>query len=198
MKNKKRRFADQSGKDREKRSENEGKCMKYFRMEPDKRIQNCVILKLFQTGGKVYPTLEQAKQFQANTLLEVIAEESTIFPDMLTEPLDMVKENIREVIHFYEDSVLWKAVSLFHRESRTLERYFLLFPQRISCLHSETTYFQDGRIQSLILKKEAIKEWEIFQIEGEEKSGIFVSLNIVESVLRRKHYGIRFTEVICR
>lgn len=172
--------------------------MKYFIMEQDKRIQNCVILKLFQTGGKVYPTLEQAQQFQANTILETILEEDTIFPDMLTEPLDMVKERIKEVICMYDDSVLWKAVSLLHRETNTLQRYYLLFPKRISCLHADTEYLHDGSMEHLILEKEAVKGWEIFQIEGARKKGIFVSLNLVESILRREHYGIRFTEVECR
>lgn len=172
--------------------------MKYFIMEQDKRITNTVILKLFQSGGKIYPTLEQAAQFQANTMLETVENESTIFPDMLMEPLDMVRENIKDVISMYEDSVLWKAVSLFNRERNTLQRYYLLFPKRLPCLHPDTEFSQDGSICHLVLDKERIKGWEIFQIEEAEQKGIFVSLNIVESILRREHYGIRFTEAECR
>lgn len=172
--------------------------MKYFIMEQDKRIKDSVVLKLFPTGEKVYPTLEQARQFQSNTMLETIEGESTIFPDMLTEPLDMVKEGIKDVISMYEDTVLWKAVSLFNRERNTLNRYYLLFPERLSCIHPDTEYRTDGSISRLILDRERVKGREIFQIEGEEKKGIFVSLNIVESVLRREHYGIRFTQAECR
>ena len=172
--------------------------MKYYRMYQDKRIRNAVVLKDFPTDQRVEFGRKDAEKLKEHTILFTLEEENSIYPALLEAPMTMVQEEIWQVIALYDSEVVTKQVSLFNQEKNTRVGYRMLLLDRLNCLHIDSEFYPDHQIRHLLLDQEKVKGKEIFRIAGVTPEILVVSMNLVESILRRKSLGVRFQEIECR
>ena len=55
--------------------------------------------------------------------------------------------------------------------------------------------YPNGTLKELILERKFINDEDVFKVKGTLENFIIVSLPVVESILRRKMYGVAFREV---
>ena len=172
--------------------------MKYFIMTQDKRLRNVVKLKDFPTDQEADFDSSYKDQVNDNTVLHTVEKENSLYPDVLLAPLYMVEDKIYRVATMYEETLIFKKVSLVNMERSTRKSYWLPLLDRVDCLHSESRFYQDQSVEHLVLDKEKVRGREMFKIAGIAPNWVVVSMNIAESVLRRDCFGVRFEEIEVR
>lgn len=169
--------------------------MEYYIMELDKRIQNKFIIQQFPEKGSVEYDTSYADKVKEHTTLYTVETDGSSYPDVLEEPLYMVSAMVRNVLELYDEKAIFKRVSMINYKRKSRKEYAVLLADRIDCLHEETEFYPDKSVKKLILDKSKIGDRTIFKIEGIGPAYMIVTLDIVESLLRRNCYGIKFTKV---
>lgn len=172
--------------------------MKYYIMSQDKRIQNPFVLKEFPTSASVDLDTSYGDQLRDHTSLFTIENEGSAYPEMLEAPLVMVEKKIHDVLEMYDETVVYKTVSIINQKKNTRREYYIALIDRIDCLHSTTEFYKDNSLKKLVLDREKIKDRQIFKVAGISSPYVIVSLDIAESILRRGCFGVRFEEVECK
>lgn len=172
--------------------------MEYYIMELDRRVHNKFILQKFPGTGSVEYDTSDADNVREHTILHTIESDKSSYPDVLEEPLYMVSQKVREVLELYDETAIYKKVSMINTARKTRKEYNVLLIDRMDCLHSDTEFYANKDIKKLILDKEKIGDRAIFKVTGIGPAYIVVSLDIVESLLRRNCYGIKFKKVESR
>lgn len=172
--------------------------MEYFIMSQDRRIQNVFVMKEFRGRGSLDYDTSYADKLKDHTSLFTIESDGSSYPDMLEAPLVMVSKKVHDVLELYDETAVYKKVSMINRPKNTRKEYYVMLLDRIDCLHEDATFYPDRSIKQLVLDKEKIGERQIFKIQGIGPAHVIVSLDIAESLLRRSCYGIQFTKVKCR
>lgn len=169
--------------------------MEYYIMGLDKRIQNKFILQKFPDRGSVEYDTSYADKVREHTLLHTIESDKSSYPDVLEEPLYMVSQKVREVIELYDETAIYKKVSMVNMPRKKRSEYNVLLVDRIDCLHEDAEFYPDKSIKNLVLDRKKIGDRVIFKVKGIGPAYMIVSLDIVESLLRRNCYGVKFTKV---
>lgn len=107
----------------------------------------------------------------------------------------MVTKKVQDLFLSYEDTLLFKKVVLLHKEARRQEVYGLMLCDQINAISSQSIQYPDQSYKKLVLDQSKIKGYHVFQLQEKASLGNYVSLAVVESLLRRKVQGIRFEEV---
>ena len=169
--------------------------MEYYIMGLDRRIQNAFVLKKFPDGGAVEYNTFYADKVREHTVLYTEATDHSSYPDVLEEPLYMVSQKVREVIELYDETAIYKKVSMVNMPRKKRSEYNVLLVDRIDCLHEDAEFYPDKSIKNLVLDRKKIGDRVIFKVKGIGPAYMIVSLDIVESLLRRNCYGVKFTKV---
>lgn len=172
--------------------------MKYYIMSQDKRIQNTFVLKEFPTGAAVDFDTSYKDKLKEHTSLFTIENDKSAYPDMLEAPLVMVEKKIYEVLNLYDETVVYKKVSIINQVRNSRREYYVALIDRLDCLHQSTEFYKDNSVAKIVLDKDKVKGRHIFKIAGISAPYVIVSLDVAESILRRKSFGIRFQEVECK
>lgn len=172
--------------------------MEYYIMSLDKRIKNKFILEQFPDGGSVEYDTSNADEVRPHTQLHTIESDKSSYPDVLEEPLYMVSQKVKDVLDLYDESTIYKRVSMVNLPRKKRTDYYVMLVDRIDCLHEEAEFYPDKSVKRLVLDKEKIAEKAVFKIQGIGPAYMVVTLDIMESLLRRGCYGIRFTKVESR
>lgn len=117
--------------------------------------------------------------------------------DLLTEPTLMVSSALKKVLFLYNEAIEAKSVKLFAVEDEIdiAPEYWILNVPDVDCLSDEVKFQPNGTAEKLILKRNAIGKEDVFKVRGTLENFIIISTAVVESILRRKLYGIGFEEV---
>lgn len=169
--------------------------MEYYIMGLDRRIQNKFILQKFPDRGSVEYDTSHADKVREHTILHTIESDKSSYPDVLEEPLYMVSQKVREVIELYDETAIYKKVSMVNMPRKKRSEYNVLLVDRIECLHEDAEFYPDKSIKNLVLDRKKIGDRVIFKVKGIGPAYMIVSLDIVESLLRRNCYGVKFTKV---
>lgn len=166
--------------------------MKYFEMKQDLRIKYTYSIKNLEwkeTQGENVGTA----YFTGN-------EES--LPDFIEYKKNFfVSSELKKVINMYTDEVSFDLVIFNNIEEMLQREYYKLEAEPIFGLHEDTTYNKDGSVNKKVLSYKKLKDYEIFRLKELEptqfsKHHIFVHLDIVESSLRRKLWGMIFEKTV--
>lgn len=173
--------------------------MRVFHMKQDTALPYTIRLRDFDLkhGHRTFE-LDQAGELKDTTILYLEGNGDEICPDYLEHPVYMISEKAGDILSLYEDDLVLKKVCLLHKEARREEKMYHLLAGRIPAIHADTRFYPDGRPVKLILSREAIGDHHAFWLEGKKKEGLFVTLPVVESLLRRQVQGILFEEMEVR
>lgn len=172
-----------------------GTGMKYYHMYQDKCIVNCVKLRDFPTDESVNFTKEDADKLRESTIIYATDDKNVSYPSLIEAPITMVDQVVQKVIMMYDETIIFKSVAIINKEENTQRRYKVMLLDRVDCLHELTEYKKDKSLLKIVLDSKKVSSLKIFQIEGTKRRDIIVSMDIVESLLRRQVYGIQFDEI---
>lgn len=169
--------------------------MKYFLIREDERItQRPYLINVHEKLDVRDVCNEKAYKLPHREL--VFVKSGTIFTDIISEPLFLVSEKVKEVIIMYEPRMTMKELILLDREYASAETYYLPIFQEANCLGEGTEYNPAcTMLKKIALKHNEIREKSIFRIAGTTGHYIIGNLDIVESILKRGCLGISLTEV---
>lgn len=169
--------------------------MKYFILKQDRNLENAIELKGFNNSQKMILQKEDEALFNDTANVIVKGNEDSIYPDFIQAPVLLASEELHNIFKWYEDTIIYKIAVFTNLELKTQKVYRLVLTDVIDGLSDETTYFKNGWVENIVLDKEKIKDYNIFQIKAGVEYYFIVSLDVAESILKRSFTGIKFKEV---
>lgn len=170
--------------------------MRYFLLEQDRGytdIPRPVNWFDVLAPGKV---MESLKTLPERENFRVEAGEETVFLDLLTDPMVMVSEKVKECIELYEPNMPFKEIVLISRKRGMSKRYFVPFFTELDCLAKETVFTNwEYDLIKAVLDGQRLKDKAIFTVKGPQKLNIVIRLDAAESLLRRSVKGLMLKEV---
>lgn len=140
-----------------------------------------------------YPELPDQELFLIKSANKLIFTDIILFPFLLVSPMVM------DVIKMYRDTCYYRQIILLDQKHQKSEIYFLpVLDEYVGIQFVGKTYEENGEILSTkqSLGEPCIIDKNIFWIRDSAKRYTIVSLDFVESLLRRNIIGLGIQEVL--
>lgn len=170
----------------------------YFMFEEDKRIQNRAKFRDIQSDSYVDFSLEEIPAVNDITVLFMLGNKHSIYPDVIETPVFLISERLKDVIEPYDPEVTYRRVVLNQTKENLQHNYFILLSDKIECLHSESEFYPNGQNKKIVLDRERIGIRRIFRAEGLQIPKVMIHVDVSESILRRDFNGIIFHSIESR
>lgn len=169
---------------------------RYFFMDQDSMLPDAIGLRDFDIHGKRHIFTWQDKD-RMNDITSLYLDEGKgeNAADFIKSPIYMVSEMAGNVIDMYEDDLVKKKIVLIHKEEERQLVYFHLLLKELEAVDESTEYYPNGIAKRLVLNKEKIGDHKAFLLSGSLVRLPVVSLEVVESLLRRHVTGVIFKEI---
>lgn len=169
---------------------------RYFFMDQDNILPDVIGLRDFDIlGNRHIFTYDDADRMNDITALYLDETAGECAPDFIKSPVYMVSEMMQEVIDMYEDELIWKKIVMIHKEEERQMAYFHLLLKEMEVLHRQTEYYPNGMEKRMVLDGDKITHHKIFLLADSKVKLPVVSLEVVESLLRRHVMGVTFKEI---
>ena len=106
-----------------------------------------------------------------------------------------VSDTVKKVLDMYEDDMVFRTIVITSKESEMLKVYHHLLLERLDMFSEQTEFYPNGSIKRLVLDAKKIGEHKVFMLNDKRFNNPYVSLEVVESLLRRGVVGIIWKEV---
>lgn len=170
--------------------------MRYFTMEQDKELWDCIEFRDFDICGPRHIFYKKdADDINDTTTLYLTEKSGECAPDFIQSPIPLVSDTVKKVLDMYEDDLVFKSVAVISKEQGMILPYHTLLLDSMNMLSEKTEFYPNGSVKRLVLDPERIGEHRAFWLDDRRFRNPFVSLEIVESLLRRNVTGIVFREV---
>lgn len=170
--------------------------MRFFSMEQDRSLPDRIELRDFDILGQRHLFLKKdADSIQDSTTLYLADNTGETAPDFIQSPIFLVSDTIKKVLDFYEDDMVFKTVAVVDKKKGDIFVYHTLLLEPMDMLSEKTEFYPNGSVKRLVLDAEKIGEHHIFLLDDQRFPVPLVSLEIVESLLRRQVTGIVWKEV---
>jgi len=164
--------------------------MKYFILESNTTNPLPQVENWFQTVNPRHLNRTYYENIAGILNLRIQPNPETVFPDILTSPCFMVSAEAARVINLYDKSIPMKRAVLFDVENRKKASYSIPILEEISA--AETGPVKETLNESDLAK---FSGRHLLKLTGLRKSRIIVSLDLIESLLRREALGIVLKEL---
>lgn len=169
---------------------------RYFFMDQDVFLPDAIGLRDFDIYGKRHVfTLEDAEQINDITALYLDETAGECAADFMKSPVYMVSEMAFDVIDMYEDDLPRRKIVMIHKEESRQLIYYHLLLREMAMLHELTEYYPNGMEKRLVLDAKKIGYHKAFLLADSKLKLPVVSLEVVESLMRRGVTGVTFQEV---
>lgn len=138
---------------------------------------------------------KDADKINDSTTLYLTEKSGECAPDFIQSPIPLVSDIVKKVLDMYEDDMIFKSVAIISKEREFILPYHTLLLDSIDLLSEKTEFYPNGSVKRLVLDSNRIGEHHVFWINDKRFRNPFISLEIVESLLRRNVTGIIFQEV---
>lgn len=170
--------------------------MRFFTMEQDRNLSDMIELRDFDICGPRHIFYKKdAENINESTALYLSQKGGECAPDFIQSPIPMVSDTVKKVLDMYEDGMIFKSVVLISKERKTILPFHTLLLDDMDMFSDKTEFYANGSIKRLVLDSVKIGEHHIFWLNDKRFRNPFVSLEIVESLLRRNVTGIIWQEV---
>lgn len=177
--------------------------MEYFRICQHKKMNNS-----FSVGGldtQVYvanPTEEQFQKLPKSMVTYFDYMNDYEVADYLATPTPMLSEGLRKVFAMYEPQMKFKSIQCYADNEKDAYKmapaFYVYYTERTACLHKDSVIAPNGSVSQLVLDRNRMNGGDIIVIDGIPEKITIVSLSVVESIMRRKMFGVDFQEVEIR
>lgn len=169
---------------------------RYFFMEQDKSISNSICLERFDIKGPKHIFLKKdAPRLNDTTVLYLDENSGEIAPDFLQSPVYMVSDMVQKVLSMYEDSLIFKRVVMIDKTNSSQIMYYHVLFEEIVGLDSLVERYPDGTEKKVCLSKDKIGDYRAFMLKDSRNRKPVISLEVAESLLRRKLTGVILKEI---
>lgn len=123
-----------------------------------------------------------------------------IFPDYLTTfttrgQYHLVSHGLKSLLELYLPEIVWVPCVLVTVDDEQ-HLYWFMKLQKINAIHPHTQFDHTGLIQTLVLNKKAIPNGFLaFEICTEKQRFFIFRLEMIESILRRKFFGLQWVRL---
>lgn len=170
--------------------------MKYFILKQDRNLENAIEIEGFNNSQKMTLLKEDEDKYKDCTNVPVIGNENSIYPDLIQAPVLLVSDELHKIFNLYENTVVYKIAVFSDLKLKKQKVYRLVLPDLLDALSDKTIYLKNGWVDKIILDSEKVGNYNIFQVKAGVDYYFIVSLDVVESMLKRNLYvGIKFEEV---
>lgn len=170
--------------------------MRFFIMEQDKKLPDVIQFRDFDICGPRHVFFkEDSDDINDFTMMYTAENSGETAPDFIQSPVHMISELVKEVFAMYEDDMIFPSIVITNQKEEAMWKYSHLLLDRLEMFSDQTEFYSNGTIKRLVLDQEKIGEHKVFMLDDKRFSYPFVSLEVVESLLRRKVTGILFKEV---
>jgi len=167
----------------------------YFIMEEDKRIKNRIKFRDIESGSYVEIEPEEIPQVQDITVLFMLGDEDSIYPDVIETPVFLISDQLKKLIEPYDPEVIYRRVVMNQVKQRKQKTYWILLGERVDCLDKTSEMYPNGWSKRIVFNKEKIGTRRIFRTKGILEPKVFVHVDVSESILRREFGGIVFRSI---
>lgn len=170
--------------------------MRYFILKQDRNLQKSIEFADFNNSQKMTLLKQDEKTFNESTNLFIKCSNDSIYPDYFQAPVLIVSDELHNIFKMHENTIIYKIVVFSNLKLKTQKVYRLVLPELIDGLSDKTTYLKNGWIDKIVLDADKIGEYNIFQVKAGGDYYFIVSLDVLESMLKRgKFMGIKFSEI---
>lgn len=170
--------------------------MRFFTIEQDKALQDQIRFRDFDINGPRHIFYKEDRdEIQESTMMYLTKDSGEAAPDFIQSPVYLVSDQVKKVFDVYEDDMVFKTVTIAHKERETIWVYHHLLLERLDAFAEETEFYTNGSIKRLVLDPEKIGDHKVFLLNDKRFPNPLISLEVAESLLRRKVMGIIFKEV---
>lgn len=164
--------------------------MEYFLISQDKRYRNPPVINhffdrfqpnLFYPGG--------SDHIPEKNIVYAQSEKNLDFIDMISGPVCLVSEPVKQVLEAYDDTIIFKMFFILNTLADQGNLYYAPIMPKIDCIKSAGS----GRDAKLMIDCEKASDLCICRdCKDAFRNGLVVNLEVAESLLRRKFKGINY------
>lgn len=170
--------------------------MKYFILKQDRNLENAIEIEGFNNSQKMTLLKADEDKYKDSTNVLVHGNENSIYPDLIQAPVLIISDELHKLFKLYENTVVYKIAVFSDLKRKKQKVYRLVLPELLDALSDKSVFFKNGWIDKIVLDDEKIGDYNIFQIKAGVDYYFIVSLDVVESMLKRGLFvGIKFEEV---
>lgn len=170
--------------------------MRFFTMEQDRKLQDLIQFRDFDIAGPRHIFYKEDEADIDNSVTMYLAPKSgETAPDFIQYPVHMVSDKVKKVLDMYEDDMIFRTIAITSKEDETLRVYHHLLLERLDMFSERTEFYPNGSVKRLVLDAKKIGEHKVFMLKDKRFNNPYVSLEVVESLLRRGVTGIIWKEV---
>ncbi|MEY8356560.1 hypothetical protein AALB39_24855 [Lachnospiraceae bacterium 54-53] len=171
--------------------------MRFFTMEQDKSLPDMIRFRDFDICGPRHIFYkEDGDKIDDSTMMYLAKDSGETAPDFIQSPVYLVSDKVKKVLDMYEDDMVFRTVTIASKERETIMVYHHLLPDRMDMLSGQTEFYTSGSVKRLVLDPEKIGHHKVFLLNDKRFFNPLVSLEVVESLLRRNVTGIIWKEVL--
>lgn len=174
-----------------------GKCMKYFELQDNPDLKYAPKIKnghgIIATRDitlEKYPELPKYQLFILNPATKII------FTDFILYPFLLVSPSVMDVIQMYKELCFYREVILLDQIGGESKLYYLpVFKEtnKLIVIEKENKVLEDSDFARL--NEKVYLDNNIFWVRDSQKRHTIISLDLMESLLRRNITGIGIKEV---
>lgn len=169
--------------------------MRFFTMEQDKTLPDMIRFRDFDICGPRHIFYkEDAQDIDESTMMYLTKDSGEAAPDFIQSPVFLVSDKVKKVLDLYEDDMVFKTVTVADKERETIRVYHHLLLEQLEVFSDRTEFYSNGSVRRLVLDPKKIGEHKVFLLNDKRFPNPFISLEVVESLLRRNVMGIVFKE----
>lgn len=170
--------------------------MKFYVLKQDRNLENAIKIEGFNNSEKMTLLKADEEKYKDSTNIPVSGNENSIYPDLIQAPVLLISDELHKLFKLYENTIVYK-IAVFSDLKRNKQKvYRLVLPELVEALSDKAVFFKNGWIDKIVLDAGKICDYNIFQIKAGVDYYFIVSLDVVESMLKRGLFvGIKFEEV---
>lgn len=169
---------------------------RYFIISQDRSLQDMILLRDFNICGQRHLFhKEDAERINHTTVLYLASDTGEEAPDFIQSPVQMVSLMMKSVLDMYEDELIFKKVALINKEKKSEMVYYQVLMDEIEGLSNTVERYPNNTEKKIVLDNKKIGAHKVFMLADSRMKDPIVSLEVVESMLRRHVTGVLFQEV---
>lgn len=172
--------------------------MEYFRLTTSKHLVNPIRIEgLDPDYYKINCSKEDYGKLPEGIVSFYQYVDDIEFPGVILRPTLMVNGEVKDVLQIYDGNLTGKSVKVFasDREIHIAPTYWVMQYEEVDCLDESVVHNSNGTVEELIIRGNALSNRDVFKVKGTLENFVIISLAVVESLLRRKIYGVGFEKV---
>lgn len=170
--------------------------MKYFVLKQDRNLENAIEIESFNNSQKMTLLKEDQEKYKDCTNVPVKGNKNSVYPDFMQAPVLLVSDELHKIFKFYENTIIYKIAVFSDIKMEKQKVYRLVLPELLDALSDKAVFLKNGWIDKIVLDADKIGDYNIFQIKAGVDYYFIVSLDVVESMLKRGLFvGIKFEEI---